>query len=105
MLTREGVDDLVCRQLHLDTPASNMAHWQEILRKIIAPQHRVRIGVVGKYIALQDAYKSVYEAISHGGIANDCGVEIQKVEAESIERDGPEKVLKGLAGVLWHGGV
>jgi CTP synthase len=76
MLQRERADDLVCRLLHLDTPPANMTHWQEIIRKLIAPQHRVRIGVVGKYIGLQDAYKSVYEAISHGGIANDCGVEI-----------------------------
>jgi CTP synthase len=81
-----------------------MAHWQEILRKIIAPQKRVRIGVVGKYIELQDAYKSVYEAIIHGGVANDCGVEIQKVDAEEIERDGAEKLLKGLGGVLVPGG-
>jgi CTP synthase len=104
MLQRERVDDLVCRQLHLDTPSPNMAHWQDILRKIIAPQHRVRIGVVGKYIELQDAYKSVYEAIIHGGVANDCGVEIHKVDAELIERDGPEKILKGLGGILVPGG-
>ena len=69
MLQRERLDDLVCRLLRLDTPPANMAHWQEIIRKLIAPQHRVRIGVVGKYIELQDAYKSVYEAIIHGGIA------------------------------------
>src|SRR6476660_6932225 len=98
MLQRERVDDLVCQQLHLDTPLPNMTHWQEILRKIIAPQNRVRIGVVGKYIELQDAYKSVYEAVIHGGIANDCGVEINKIDAEEIERDGPEKLLKGLGG-------
>jgi len=104
MLQRERVDELVCRQLHLDVPAAKMGHWQEILRKIIAPQHRVRIGVVGKYIELQDAYKSVYEAISHGGIGNDCGVDIQKVDAEDIERDGPDKILKGLSGVLVPGG-
>src|SRR5436190_5680426 len=104
MLQRERVDDLVCRQLHLDVPAPNMEHWQEILRKIIAPQHRVRIGVVGKYIELQDAYKSVYEAVIHGGVANDCGVEIHKVDAEDIERDGAEKVLKGLGGILVPGG-
>ena len=104
MLQRERVDDLICQQLHLDTRPANMAHWQEILRKIIAPQRRVRIGVVGKYIELQDAYKSVYEAIIHGGVANDCGVEIQKVDAEEIERDGPEKLLKGLGGVLVPGG-
>ena len=104
MLQRERVDELVCLQLHLDTPRANMAHWQEILRKIIAPQHRVRIGVVGKYIELQDAYKSVYEAIIHGGVANDCGVEIQKLDAEDLERDGPGKHLKGLGGVLVPGG-
>jgi CTP synthase len=104
MLQRERVDELVCRQLQLDTPQPNMTHWQEIIRKIIAPQHRVRIGVVGKYIELQDAYKSVYEAIIHGGVANDCGVEIQKLDAEDIERNGPEKSLKGLGGILVPGG-
>jgi CTP synthase len=104
MLQRERLDDLVCRLLHLDTPIASMSHWQEIIRKLIAPQHRVRIGVVGKYIELQDAYKSVYEAIIHGGVANDCGVEIIKVDAEQIEREGAEKVLKGLGGILVPGG-
>jgi CTP synthase len=104
MLQRERLDDLVCRMLHLDVPAPNMVHWQEIIRKLIAPQHRVRIGVVGKYIELNDAYKSVYEAIIHGGVANDCGVEIHKVDAEDIEREGPEKILKGLGGILVPGG-
>src|SRR5438045_859664 len=104
MLQRERVDDLVCNLLHLDAPPAKMTHWQEIIRKLIAPKHRVRIGVVGKYIELQDAYKSVYEAIIHGGVANDCGVEIVKVDAEEIEREGPEKILKGLGGVLVPGG-
>src|SRR5664280_2063864 len=104
MLQRERADDLVCRLLHLDTPVANMTHWQEIIRKLIAPQHRVRVGVVGKYIELQDAYKSVYEAIIHGGIANDCGVEIVQVDAEEIEKDGAEKMLKGLGGILVPGG-
>src|ERR1041384_6798946 len=104
MLQRERLDDLVCRQLHLDTPPANMSHWQEIIRKLIAPRHRVRIGVVGKYIELNDAYKSVYEAIIHGGVANDCGVELQKVDAEDLERDGAEKLLKGLGGILVPGG-
>jgi len=104
MLQRERLDDLVCRLLHLDTPTASMSHWQEIIRKLIAPRHRVRIGVVGKYIELQDAYKSVYEAIIHGGVANDCGVEIEKIESEEIEKFGAEKVLKGLGGVLVPGG-
>src|SRR3989441_256383 len=104
MLQRERLDDIVCRLLHLDTPAASMAHWQEIIRKLIAPQNRVRIGVVGKYIELQDAYKSVYEAITHGDIANDCGVQIDKIEAEEIEKHGPDQMLKGLGGILVPGG-
>jgi CTP synthase len=81
-----------------------MSHWQEIVRKLIAPRHRVRIGVVGKYIELHDAYKSVYEAITHGGVANDCGIEIEKIEAETIEKCGPEQSLKGISGILVPGG-
>ena len=104
MLQRERMDDLVCDRLRIDAPAASMAHWQEIIRKLIAPRHRARIGVVGKYIELQDAYKSVYEAVIHGGIANDCGVEIKKVDAEDIERDGAATHLKGLGGILVPGG-
>jgi CTP synthase len=104
MLQRERADDIVCRLLRLDTPPANMTHWQEIIRKLIAPQHRVRVGVVGKYIGLQDAYKSVYEAIIHGGVGNDCGVEIVQVDAEEIEKNGAEKTLKGLGGILVPGG-
>src|SRR6059058_1889034 len=104
MLQRERLDDLVCRMLHLTAPAADMSHWQDIIRKLIAPQHRVRIGVVGKYIELQDAYKSVYEAISHGGVANDCGVDIQRIDAEDLERNGAEKHLSGLGGILVPGG-
>ena len=104
MLQRERLDELVCRLLRLDTPPANMSIWQEIIRKLIAPQHRVRIGVVGKYIELNDAYKSVYEAVMHGGIANDCGVEIEKIDAEEIQKVGADKILKGLSGILVPGG-
>jgi CTP synthase len=104
MLQRERMDELVCRLLHLDVPVPDMRGWQEIIRKLIAPAHRVRIAVVGKYIELQDAYKSVYEAIIHGGIALDCGVQVDKIDAEQIERDGAERVLKGVGGILVPGG-
>jgi CTP synthase len=104
MLQRERLDEQVCDYLRLDTAPANMSHWQEIIRKLIAPAHRVRIGVVGKYVELQDAYKSVYEAVIHGGIANDCGVEIVKVDSEDIERQGPEALLSGLGGLLVPGG-
>jgi CTP synthase len=104
MLQRERVDDLVCRLLHLDVPSADMSHWQDIIRKLIAPQHQVRIGVVGKYIGLNDAYKSVFESVSHGGVANDCGVQIERVDAEDIEKNGAAATLKGLSGILVPGG-
>ena len=104
MLQRERMDELVCRLLHLDAPPSDMSHWQDILRKIIAPKHRVRIGMVGKYTGLKDAYKSVDEAIGHGGIANDCGVVIEKIEAEELTSENCAQQLKGLAGILIPGG-
>jgi CTP synthase len=104
MLQRERMDDLVCRQLHLNVPAANMGHWQDIIRRLVAPQHRVRIGVVGKYIELQDAYKSVYEALKHAGVANDCGVVIEQLESEEVEKPGGEKLLKDLGGILVPGG-
>ncbi len=104
MLQRERMDDLVCRILQLEVPPARMSHWQDIIRRLIAPQHRVRIGVVGKYVGLQDAYKSVYEALIHGGIANDCGVEIEQIEAEDVETGDPARLLKGLGGILVPGG-
>lgn len=104
MLQRERMDDLVCRILQLEVPAARMTHWQDIIRRLIAPQHRVRIGVVGKYVGLQDAYKSVYEALIHGGIANDCGVQIEQIEAEDVETGDPARLFKGLGGILVPGG-
>jgi CTP synthase len=104
MLQREHVDELVCRQLRLSLPTADMREWHRIVRVLTDPKHRVKIAVVGKYIDLQDAYKSVYEAITHGGIANDCVVEVQKIDAELIEKDGAEKHLTGMAGILVPGG-
>ena len=96
MLQREGMDNLICQQLGLDTPPADMAHWQDIIRKLIKPRHRVRIGVVGKYVELQDAYKSVYESVIHGGVANDCAVEITRIDAEDIEKNGAAETLEGM---------
>lgn len=104
MLQRERLDELVCRFLGLKTEPADMSDWQETIRKLVAPQHRVRVGVVGKYIELNDAYKSVYEAMIHGGVSNDCAVEIEKVEAEEIEKHGSENTLRGLDGILVPGG-
>jgi CTP synthase len=104
MLQRERMDDLVCKILQLDVPQARMTHWQDIIRRLIAPQHRVRVGVVGMFVGLQDAYKSVYEALIHGGVANDCGVQIEQIEAEDVETGDPARLFKGLGGILVPGG-
>ena len=104
MLQREKLDELVCRQLGLETQPADMSRWEEVIRRLIEPKHKVKIGVIGKYIELQDAYKSVYEAVVHAGGANDCGVEIVRVDSEDIEKNGGINRLKGLSGVLVPGG-
>jgi CTP synthase len=71
---------------------------------MINPKRKVQIAVVGKYIQLIDAYKSMYEALKHAGAANDTAVEILRVDAEHIEKDGAAKHLKGVAGILVPGG-
>ncbi len=103
-LRAEKVDELVCRYLGLTAPAKDMHEWEQMLQRMINPKHKVHIAVVGKYIQLQDAYKSLYEALKHAGAANDCGVDILRVDAEDIEKNGAEKYLKGVAGILVPGG-
>ncbi|MCX7886021.1 MAG: CTP synthase [Verrucomicrobiae bacterium] len=103
-LRAENLDELVCRQLGLMAFAKPLTEWERMLRRLIRPKYKTRIAVVGKYIGLQDAYKSLYEAIRHGGAANDAAVDIVRVDAEEIERDGPAKHLRGVHGVLVPGG-
>lgn len=103
MLSAENLDDLVVEHLKLDAPDTPMTEWQSVVRRLKYPQHRVDIGVVGKYIELQDAYKSVYESLTHGGIANDCGINIVRIDSEVLE-EGNLDSLKGLDGILVPGG-
>jgi len=88
--------------LRNEMPAKNV--WEEIVHRILNPKHDVTIGVVGKYIELQDAYKSVYESITHAGIANNCKVNIRRIDAEDVEKKGGLTLLKGLDGILVPGG-
>ncbi len=103
-LHEERLDDNVCRLLGLTTPQPDLSRWRGFVQRVVHPSHHVRIGVVGKYIELQDAYKSIYEALTHAGAANDCKVDIVRVDAESIEKAGPELYLAGLQGILIPGG-
>jgi CTP synthase len=103
MLADEKLDDIVLDLLHIKARKRANGAWREIVRKLKKPKRRVDIGVVGKYIELQDAYKSVYESITHGGIAHDCGVNIVRLDAEEVEKN-PGKALRRLDGVLVPGG-
>ncbi|MBI3616160.1 MAG: CTP synthase [Candidatus Omnitrophica bacterium] len=103
----QGLDDLIIRLLELKVEKGHdLKSWEEqVVRPALNPAHGpVKIAVVGKYIELQDAYKSIYEAIRHGGIANDSRVEIKRVESERLESRGAEALLKGVNGILVPGG-
>ncbi len=102
-LKAENVDDLVIEHLQLDAPDSDMKVWHDVVRRLKAPSHEVEIGVVGKYIELQDAYKSVYESITHAGITNDTAVRIVRLNAEDIEKNSAQ-ILGNLDGILIPGG-
>ncbi len=101
---REGLDGLVMQMLGLPERAQDLAAWERIVATQRNPARKATIAVVGKYVELRDAYKSLFEAITHGGIANDCQVTIKAVDAEKIERDGPKDHLHDVSGVLVPGG-
>lgn len=103
-LQREEMDDLVVDLLGLDAPPIEHSVWVDIVRRLKSPSGRVDIGVVGKYIELQDAYKSVYESLTHAGIANDCAVNIVRIDAEALEKPDGLNKLKGMNGILVPGG-
>jgi CTP synthase len=103
-LQKEGMDELVLDLFGFSIPAPKKNIWVEIVRRLLNPRHEVTIGVVGKYIELQDAYKSVYESITHAGIANTCKVNVRRIDAEDLEKKGGMALLKGLDGILVPGG-
>lgn len=104
MFQEEGLDSIVCKYLGLQTSEPDMTDWNRYVERVVYPKKRVRVAVVGKYIELQDAYKSIYESLTHAGAANDCAVDLVLVDAEDIENEGADKYLRGVAGVLVPGG-
>jgi len=105
ILAGENLDKLIVRLLGIESKSCNLLKWKkEVIDRIKFPKKEVKIAVVGKYITLQDAYKSIYEALVHGGIANYAKIEIKKVDSEDIFRDGADKYLKGVDGILIPGG-
>jgi len=103
MLHAEGLDQLVCDLLHLQTPEPDLANWRKFVERVISPKKQVTIAVVGKYIDLQDAYKSIYESLTHAAASEDCGINLKLVDAETLQ-EGVDGKLKDVAGVLIPGG-
>ncbi len=104
VLHGENLDDIVVEKLGLNAPATDLRDWKSVVRRLKYPEEHVVVGVVGKYIELQDAYKSVYESITHGGIANDCGIRFVRIDSEAIEEEGADKHLASVDGILVPGG-
>jgi CTP synthase len=103
-LHQQGLDALVCQRLGLDTREPDVNDWRELVERIKAPKGTVEIGFVGKYITLHDAYKSVYEALSHGGFDNNVKVTFRKIDPEDLTRENVAARLEGVDGLLVPGG-
>ena len=98
------LDSRVLDILHLEAPEPDLTEWREMVAKIKTAPRECTVAVVGKYTHLQDAYKSIKEAILHGGVANDARVAIRWVDSEELERRPAEDVLDGVDAVLVPGG-
>jgi CTP synthase len=103
-LHEAGMDDKLCALLNIWTREPKLEQWQRIVDTLRSPQQRVRIAMVGKYVDLAESYKSLSEALTHGGLAHGAAVEVSYVDAEEIARRGADKLLQGYAGILVPGG-
>jgi CTP synthase len=102
-LHAEGLDQLVCDLLGLKTRQPDLAEWKNFVKRVISPAKRVRIAVIGKYFDVRDAYKSIYESLTHAAASEDCGIDLELVDAESLQ-DGVHGQFKDVSGVLIPGG-
>ena len=104
LLAAEGLDQVVCEKLQLDTPTSDLAHWAAMVQKIKNAHRHVQIALVGKYTVLHDAYLSVVESLFHAGTAHDAVVKIKWVDSETVTPDNAREILGDCDGVLVPGG-
>ncbi len=103
LLKSQGTDELVCKRFGLDVPEADLSEWEQVLYQEANPVDEIVVGMVGKYIELPDAYKSVNEALKHAGLKNQVKVKIQYVDSQALEVKGTE-LLKDLDAILVPGG-
>ena len=101
---QEGLDDKIIELLNIWTRKPQLENWEELIHKIKAPKHSVTIAVVGKYVDLTESYKSLNEALYHGGIANDCQVNLNFVDSEKLDSGTCNQMLADSDGILVPGG-
>ena len=101
---KEGLDTKIVDLLNIWTGQPKLDAWEEVVCKFNNPPHEVRIGIVGKYVNLTDSYKSLNEALVHGGIANNCKVKLKFIDSEKVEAEGLGNQLDDVDGVLVPGG-
>ena len=100
VLRDQGLDRKILQLLDIDSVGADFTDWERTVSVLRNPPREVEVALVGKYIELQDAYKSKYESLTHAGVANGCRVKVRKVAAEVIEEDGCDQHLQGVHGVL-----
>ena len=103
-LRDQGLDDIVAEMLHLPPGKADMTEWERLVDRIKHLRGRTEVAIVGKYVALHDAYLSIVEALCHAGIANDAEVDIRWVDAEKLNDDNVDEYLSGVGGILVPGG-
>jgi CTP synthase len=101
---QQGLDEQVLHHFRLSAPAPDLERWREIVARVTRPEGEVTIGVVGKYTGLLDAYKSLSEALTHGGIANNVRVNVHWIDSVAFENGGTVPLLENVHGILVPGG-
>ncbi|MCO6540971.1 CTP synthase [Bombilactobacillus bombi] len=103
-LQKQGMDQIVCDYLHLQTPPADMKEWKRLEQRVLNLKHQTTIALVGKYIELKDAYISVNEALKHAGYAYDTDVQVKRISAEDITADNVAAKMQGIDGIIVPGG-
>ncbi|MBN6885015.1 CTP synthase [Cytobacillus horneckiae] len=103
-LQEQGLDKLVCKEMKLDCAEADMTEWKQLVDKVLNLSRKTKIGLVGKYVELQDAYISVVEALKHAGYANDSEIEVKWINAEHVTKENVSELLADVDGVLVPGG-
>jgi CTP synthase len=104
VLSGEGLDAIILKTLGLESQGRHMSAWEDLVARIKNPRGEVVIGIVGKYVSFEDSYKSLNEALTHGGFGNDVRVIRRWVEAEDLEYGNADAKLRGVDGILVPGG-